>query len=307
MLIPVEAMPEEFVLGFEGRVMNVNVTHNRRALFSAIARRFALAPNASRVELLAAASLTELPAFCRNHTILPFSRFAVSDTGSRLPHGLPEDRTVHQQRALKPGHTQAKFCRDCANEDKRDHSFSYWRRAHQIHGVERCPTHGTPLSLTTMQFAYEYMPAEHCNSALDLEASKFDECPALQRYAEIACHTLTLTQPLLASRLGSLLGEQARRRGLRTTESGPRPLLSEIALDMLPMAWIEQHYPSITRKRGRAFSATLDSACRAVGHCKPVSFALALALIFDTADAAIQFLTDAVERDGERPDEKMVS
>jgi len=54
--------------------------------------------------------------------------------------------TLHRERMIAP--RAYRFCEKCADEDLRRYGFSWWRRIHQVRGVECCPVHKQPLAIT---------------------------------------------------------------------------------------------------------------------------------------------------------------
>jgi len=101
-----------------------------------------------------------------------------------------------------------------------------------------------------------------------------------------------LRSVLLAQTLKTLLGE----KGLRMARSGNRMLLSDLAQQQLPVAWLARHFPTVAAKRPLQYATPLDSASR--GRQAPIShlsYLLALALLCSSAEEAVGFIESTRE------------
>ena len=107
-----------------------------------------------------------------HHTLLPlFSPFLPVERTRQLRadmHGSP-GASIYVRSGLKassvPSPDCLRYCQRCADEDRQRVGETYWRRIHQVVGVEVCPEHGGALQnaharLSRLHTAYEYIAAE---------------------------------------------------------------------------------------------------------------------------------------------------
>jgi hypothetical protein len=85
-----------------------------------------------------------------------------------------------------------------------------------------------------------------------------------------------------------------KQTGLRSTEKGKRPLLSDSAVDNCPTDWLTRLVPTIEDKKLRKFFCSIDGAARGAGPSQEGGI-LALALLYDDADRCANDLLSAVE------------
>jgi hypothetical protein len=80
----------------------------------------------------------------RFHCLTPFQRaFVLSKTG-QYAHG--SDVGGHlRSGVMRSLRNSLYLCKACADEDRRFWGRSYWRRSHQVPGIDRCDKHELPL------------------------------------------------------------------------------------------------------------------------------------------------------------------
>lgn len=84
-----------------------------------------------------------------------------------------------------------------------------------------------------------------------------------------------------------------KQTGLRSTEKGRRPLLSDRAVDNCPTDWLIRLIPTIEDKKPREFFCSIDGATHGAGPSQEGGI-LALALLYDDADRCANDVLSAV-------------
>lgn len=292
-MITAEIKPEELAQGYEGRLLHLNPEHNRRSLREAMAREAGLSDATPPIFHLAAFAGIDVTAFVCGHTNIPFHRIAVQKQRYRPGscHGDATELGLLRQLGV-PHMNAARFCRKCVEKDPENHHLSYWRRVHQIPGVDWCPTHRGPLTEARHPIVWDRLPSDQLDIAEDLQVEPLEEWPVLERYLTLVEHVLDLRQPVCTSDLRNALKVRASESGLRSSKLGNRPLLSDLAKKSLPAGWIQRHLPTLNDKPSGQYLHVMDSALRSINGARHLTYVLALALLYPSADQALQILAD---------------
>ncbi len=183
---------------------------------------------------------------------------------------------------LGPFDSRYYFCRQCVEEDLDVRGFSYWRRIHQVLGVDRCARHRIRLSATDIDSERLLLPhmylGEETNANAELAACSADH-PAIGRYERIAAGLLKRDRSTSQEVAWRVFDERCQeldllREGVRTTAALRERIVSEF-----PAGWLNQHFIS----NGDAAS---------INHPDwwPrwfAEFVLVLAAMFDSAEEAL--------------------
>jgi hypothetical protein len=108
-----------------------------------------------------------------DHTLLPFYEpFLPPDRAQAVRLEMKEEADNHVRAMLGitagriPLPSYLRYCPTCVNEDRKNYHETYWHRAHQITGIEVCPTHSVFLEYSTVQWhersrsSSRFFPAE---------------------------------------------------------------------------------------------------------------------------------------------------
>ena len=149
-MIRPEVLPEEFALGYKGRVMAFNGMTDPKLAMDALMEWSGNAGtsrrNFSTVELLAAVAEIDVAQFVRAHTALPLRRAVVAALQG-VEHGCTSQRSLLWSMALRETRPGAYLCTQCVEEDLAFHGVPYWRREHQMPGLYSCTKHRLPLGV----------------------------------------------------------------------------------------------------------------------------------------------------------------
>lgn len=291
LLIP-ELLPDEFAGGYCGRIRILNGIHDYKRTMMALRSELGMAGTLGgdpTVSVLAAAARIRIDTFVREHSLTVFHR-AVTHKNHNKPHGSPTERTLLRRSWWKGSGKLAFHCWQCEKEDFNFWGYSYWRRIHQIPGLDWCPKHGVPLHGTSI-LAFEKLPLVDRGRSTVVAAGD-ESHPIIRRYIDIALGLLDLPKPIPSPRLAPRLGHVSRSQGCRTSRSGRRRLLSDRIRDEVPHSWLVRHFPDIANKVSANFVGSFDSICGSRGDaCATKSYVLGAAVLYNSADEALREMT----------------
>lgn len=283
-------MPDEFVIGYWGRVHALNLRGTPNQTAEALIDYFALPPSRiQRVEALALAAKTDIQNFVQEHTLIP-AHGAITFEFGGTHHGNPKfDALIKQSWKLgqKPG---AYFCPQCAANQRARWGYSYWQRNHQLRGVNWCSEHGEPLMRCPESAFINGTP--NVNLATEVTPRTEPEkpyWPVLERYSEIMHAFLKRTARADMRDVAKALRRVAAGKSINTGKHPEYQLLSDIAVGQLPGWWLEELFPSIHAKQPGTPFYPLDSTILRC-HAQPHAFALAMALIYESSEEALASL-----------------
>lgn len=247
LIVPI-LMPDEFLLGYFGRFGLVNgypnyksakrkinyifTNHFQKEYQYPLALQFADILNLDPEKIVA------------NHTLVPIMR---SPDHKNIPS--------HDVRVLKAmGYSLAKpnvcFCENCISEDLNYIGHSYWRRSHQIHGVDFCSKHGTPLMMAIDENAHYQSPYKILKIGKFLKKnitpSEYEH-PVIKKYIELTEDYLETKSTINYMDLIRILDNR------KLTDSIANPLvkhsfISDYIVDNTPNNWLVEHFPIFKNK-----------------------------------------------------------
>lgn len=280
-------LPDEFCHGYTGRLGAINLQPNHISIIREL-RCYFNQHDAPEAFLLASASGISIQQFVKQHTLLPLMR-AVTRTHPNIANGDPSNPTIIEWFTKRKIKSKAFLCPACVEEDSRLTGFSYWRRPHQLPGVDWCLIHRTPLHYATSKDAFYDTP----NYTLELSKpviydNSILENPVVQRYVEIATGWLKLDHPHSVQEATLKITSKAKEVGLRMHLNGKQSILSKEALGLLPEAWLRSHFPGINTDGWSQFDR-INPLANTISMS--MLRALSLAIMFNTADAALAYWT----------------
>lgn len=178
------------------------------------------------------------------------------------------------------------FCPECAKKDVVSRGHSHWDRKDQIPGFDWCSIHGVPLMQCDKRLVTDCMPSHTIGNKADFveEGGRLDN-PVVQRYMLISEGFLSTKTPLYPFAASRLLNQRAKKLGLLIGRTGNKERLSDLALQLAPTGWLQRLLPGIPTKKSGKYFGPLENVLLHGGSSH--AYALALALLFESADDAL--------------------
>lgn len=280
-------MPDEFVLGYWGRIHTLNLFSTPSQTAQALIDYFDLPKSRiQRIEALALSAQSSTQQFVQNHTLIP-AHGAIAIEHPGVSHGAQKfDALIKQWWKLvhRPG---AFFCAECANEQRIHWGFSYWQRACQLRGVSWCPIHRCPLLAcsTTAFTAATPRIGLAMNASQEVKVGT-KSWSVIERYSEIMAGFLKMSVRAGMRDVARTIRSVAAQKSIYTGANSGCQLLSDIAAKQLPTWWLGELFPHIeTKQLGAPFNALDNTVLNR--HAQPHAFALAMALIYESSEEAL--------------------
>ena len=261
-MIWVSPMPGEIAEGHLARIRIVNGISSRKQLIDLL-RRKSSDPAAPILHLLAEFSGMGSAAYAIRHSMMPVLRVASREVTPAL-HGSPEGAMFSRRLGMLAPRPGSRFCARCIAKSLSEQGFSWFRREHQLSGVDLCPIHGCGLQVIEGDDAYAEPP--DCRevrgesklvppvSFVEKEGDSF-----VRRFVSLSCSYLNRDAPLPTRALHAELSRRARSVGLRTSDSGHRPLLSDAIIEHAPRGWLQAHFPLLLSKQPSKKYSPIDN------------------------------------------------
>jgi len=297
--------PDELAIGWRGRIRFFNhhpkITFTISKLRSIFYQEYfgndEVEKKTSQLLILAHFSKMPFRDFVHKHSFVPFIKPFGPDIFSHSETPLStKNPPMHSMHTGKNG---SWFCASCVSDDLAIYGMPYWRRIHQIIGVEWCYRHRHKLSGLTSHEAFDAAPP------IDKSKDKFivpagpisldDAEPVIRRYATIAQVFLEKTSLFDLRKTATLLEDQfAAVKNL--DQHNKSAAVGQIA-DTVPEYWKER----ISNLRTKSQANDIFNLSKLFGHLQvPLDterYVLALALLFETSEAALRNLDHATNMD----------
>ncbi len=194
------------------------------------------------------------------HTLVPIMR--------SINH---KNTPIHDVKLLKAmGKSLAKpnlcFCESCIFDDLNTVGYSYWRRSHQIHGIDFCLKHEVPLMMAVNEDAAYQSPhkilksGESLKSTITLSEHKH---PVIQKYVQLITYYLENTPTVNYKVLIKGLFYRALTDGLIKGDRSKEYISDYIFLNT-PHNWLFKHFPVFKNKTLYNPIQVIDSTKRTI-------------------------------------------
>jgi hypothetical protein len=313
MIVRPTPFPEELDRSYLGRVMRLNGVSSEKDIVALMAIWAGVADKSRReiscVELLSKVAGIDLAEFVRQHTTLPLRR-AITSYQADLPHGSEENRSMLWTSGMRQIGSASYFCRDCMLEDLGFHGQSYWRRMYQAPGLLWCPRHSIPLSYVEGKFAYLLPPSRFVDQSIVVDeawAAEARENIHIQRYFEICIGLMDRDAPLAVRTVSGVLRERAAAAGFQTIGGKiKKPLISDEVFRIFGRRWLATVMPSLADKATGELLHQMDGVLWLKTSASSVSpYILASALLFESADEALNALQSSTDTESRRSTSKI--
>ncbi len=305
-MITVEPMLDEPAIAHEWRRMHILGCDSRKEHLDQMRQQFQGAfedgREISRLQLLALASRMDTVGYAHRHSMLAALR-VTSFPGEAKPHGSGDNDFYTSRLGMQVQRDGGYFCNDCVDEDlSGKFQTSWFRRAHQLIGVDWCHRHGGLLQKVESPSPFDGLP--HHRRA-EGQATQLNSCckhlPAdgfLRRFVDVAVGLLDRPSPVSCLALNQIISDRAKDIGLRGSQAGTRPLVSDRLLDLTDHDWLQRHIAGFEGKvRGTKFSRVDMIVTRHVRPAPGDGYALVLSTVYDTAKEALEALDTAELRE----------
>jgi hypothetical protein len=244
------------------------------------------------LEVIATSCGLQLDQYVGRHSMLPFSCFLVRNDATSSPTGRSWSKlVVSRDDYLNPARLPA-FCPECASEQKSRRTYSIWRRALQLPGQQVCKQHGCLLFQGRGVDAFMEQPSDLLASGRCHQVPVGEwaaDHPAITKLVTFCEAMLTTGRSWFAPVVRAVLAHQASLRGLRTSVSGSLPLVSDLAFETFPAAFIGEILALQKVKRQGIPVSAID--CTVIGWDNVptgTAAAMAMSLLFNSPSEAIE-------------------
>lgn len=284
MLIP-KTLPDELIHGYVGRLKALNVIRTSVQLFERLRQDFCSKQGAHKVQnrlmYLAAACELSPSDIVKSHSLIPFLRAVAREYSSQEENASEKLISPFSLSSLQPY-----LCPDCVEEDLAFWGVSYWRRSHQLPGVEICLKHDRPLMRMPYNYGFDAPPDPFLAKSNNFGQSILTN-GLMRRYAEVALEFLVRDQPVSSLDAFAKIGERAHKLRIRLKSKGPGQHLYDHALELAPKGWLISLFPEAGDDRLQ--SCFPRHRVNAHEGKQPVIYAHALATLFDSSDEALTY------------------
>lgn len=298
-------MPHEFVLAHAGRIglffCGRTVKSRRLRLVERVAEGHCEgAASFSLLEQVATIAGMSVTDYARQHSLLPTLRVADRDTAPAL-HGSTDRRWIVKIVGSRLHTDKVHLCTSCVAEDLSHWGFSWFRRTHNLAGVEVCPVHGKALHWVKNPDPFSLLP-QHWVKLGGINRVEYDHASEAERQfqtrlQEIYEVFLDRERPFELASIGGLLARRLDELDQRSSLPGKIPQLSDYVLNSAPRAWLGRHWPQLVKKGpGNIFPALDRLHWFNVIPGSGFAYAVAFATLFDSAGEAARSLAMPVVR-----------
>lgn len=281
-------LPDELVDGHEGRVAAFHAgllpLSSRRDLIFQLAEAITpLSRGLFREWYLAALSGMTPIDYVRRHTLVPGLR-VTTQSNPPLLHGT-RSASVPRPWLFTSGAKSAHLCRECVQEDLSCRSYSWFRRIHNLPGIEMCFSHARPLDRVCVPDGWCRLPhawlARGETVACEINPGSTIEHRFQIRLKETYGYFLERDRPFPIP----LLHGHMRRRGVVLSpdlsgQDSERFSYSAVFSRAAPPDWIRRNL------RGLCEQTFCESELPILGS----HYSLLLAAMFDTVEEFYQFM-----------------
>lgn len=254
-------MPDEFLLGYAGRVSILNQ-------FASVAdfRAFLKTPfSTNHSKHLVVPLITHLSKLLN----IPSSFLIDQHTLINLIKCYKKNRqktdypSLLNRMSSRLNGVEFQFCRKCVEEDMSYNGFSYWRRDHQNHGTDACTKHSDEILLAA-QGSHElfFQPSWHLKNFKYQEqyiSLEEKQNPYIANYQKLINDFLDAPFRLDFFATTQLLVEKTKELGIKTYHFGYTTYLSDLVAEKFPTSWLIKHFPVFDKKYKNEYLYPIDN------------------------------------------------
>ncbi|WCM23626.1 TniQ family protein [Paraburkholderia bryophila] len=285
-MIIVEPMPSELGIAHAGRISYLTgfstLAHFRHETLGKSKNHRKRGQSRQQFTVVAARLGIDPEAYLAKHSLLPFSHACPS----RKRESYRYQDLVN--RWLKPADgpllKHLRFCLECARQDALDAGIGWWRREHQLPGVDICIHHHEPLNLVQDDRAAERLPSYYIGERRyirETSPDSDDEIVARYRALAISLLELRIEPSHLRVRVGQRCIEHAIGRDRKHRSSSTS--LSRHVRSRFPHGWMQKHRPTLVHPDYAGRDLMIDAGFSGQG-APGMAIVMVLASLFDDFD-----------------------
>ena len=240
----------------------------------------------------------ELSDFVQKHTTLQLRR-ALTLYRAGFLHASDENHLALVNYGARPTRPGAYFCTDCLAGDRIHFGMSYWRRDHQLPGMNECSRHRKALSYVHEISAFLDAPSSFENRCYEISepAARFYAAhPGIQRFLSLSREFMLVRRPIdrtlahrvIHERRSDLGFDQTDRRGLLRSRTR---LLSDEIFSKFPRDWLISVVPEFVEKMPGVYLRKVDRFLhKGTASYSTNFYILACIVLFESSDELINSL-----------------
>lgn len=298
-------MPHEFVLAHAGRIGVFFCGRTTKIQRQRLVERLAEghcdgAASFTLLEQVATIAGMSVTDYARQHSLLPTLRVADHDTAPAL-HGSTDRRGILKMVGSRLHTDKVHLCPSCVAEDLSHWGFSWFRRTHNLAGVEVCPVHSKALHWVMNPDPFSLLP-QHWVKLGEIKRVEYDHASEAERQfqtrlQEIYEVFLDRERPFELASIDGLLDRRLDELDQTSCLTGKNPQLSDYVLNSAPRAWLDRHWPQLGKKEpGKVFPALDRLHWFNVIPGTGFAYAVAFVTLFDSAEEVARSLEMPVVR-----------
>lgn len=278
-----ELLPEEMLAGYVGRVSRMNGISQQR-LWRHLHEHETLTSKPGHlrtwVHALATAYPLDADTLASSHTLIPLL-MVLRPTGSSINIANPK-ALHHCETALPDG--GPRLCPACVEEDLGFWGLSYWRRNHQIRGIDCCPKHDVPLLRFENPDGLSMFPEECQRNACQLTPAVVE--PWRSRFTEMVTELIALKNALPSNQAIYRLLNRCEQFQTRHHPNCKRAPLAQSVHRILHGSGLERVFPTLLQPRRETSHGSYTTHWTRSGT--GYAYALALTALYAAPDEALR-------------------
>ncbi|HSH96841.1 MAG: TniQ family protein [Methylophilaceae bacterium] len=286
----------ELISGYSGRLRVLNGYANMKRTWRALSD-FHKKPM-YLTHLLAMSAQLDIVDITLNHSLLPYRRCSTPTVTYFIdefknPNYI--DYNIFRTSGINPG-----FCRNCIQQDLSKHGYSYWRREHQVPGIDWCPEHEEPLQRTSDPNAFENLPIDFLNSQ-NFATEQIEQRPEagslVDRYIKISLALINNPIPILGRSNIRKLREYVEQldAGIDFIHNKNGVPISTLVAERYPRNWLKRLCPDFETRRDNVWFDPIDNSLITGAYTE--MFILFVTMLFDNDDDALGFFKNRTRLD----------
>lgn len=276
---------DEILAGHVGRMV---IANNLKSSVELHAKLIGLAwadKGASISEVLSKLLGVPFSSYLEKHTLLPFTRVVFKDE-------VEEDLANIARRGCRVSEKFIKgigyLCSNCVEEDLSKHGCSYWKRSHQLPGVDFCMLHSVSLTVIKNKDVFLFSP-NHWSSKCVADDIKFNVSNSfINNYYEISSYFLSSGERVPLTQASNKIRMLAKELGLGGFKKSKEMNLSAEVAHHAPTHWLENYFSELLHDEYICKKNYIDSVLRG-NWASGMVYAMILSALFDSGHEAIDY------------------